>query len=325
MSEPFAPVASYGNVTGEYQALHEGAGMVRGYRSLLWVRGSDAVSFLDGQVSQDIAAMKPGAVARSFLLEPRGKLVALLWILRGDEDVGLITETTRVDESVEALNRFRFRVAAAIGEPVPLTELWGPAATTVLEAAGFSVRPREWVDAGGALVASLSESPTVVVIAGDKDDALVSAGAVPVGLLAATTVRIEWGEPVMGIDVDEATIPQESGLVDQSVSFTKGCYVGQELVARIDSRGRVNRHLRGLTVTENVIPSVGAAVELDGEAVGTVTSVGESLLLRAPIAMAMLRREVEPGSAVTVRWDGGRTTATVRELPMLPSAPDEQA
>lgn len=322
MSDLAAPVASYGDVTSEYRALHEGVGMVRGYRSLAWVRGSDAVGFLDGQLSQDIAAMKPGAVARSFLLEPRGKLVALLWLLRGNDEVGLITESDRIGETVEALNRFRFRVAATIGEPVPLTELWGPNSDSVLAAAGFAVRPGEWVDGGGVLTASLSETPRIIVTAGADDDELVSAGALPVGSLAATTARIEWGEPVMGVDVDEATIPQESGLVERSVSFTKGCYVGQELVARIDSRGRVNRHLRGLTITENVIPPVGAAVELGGEVVGTVTSVGESLVLRAPIAMAMLRREAEPGSPVTLRWDTGHTTATVRELPMVAGGSD---
>lgn len=317
MSDSLASVASYGDVTAEYQALHHGVGLVRGHRSLAWVRGSDAVSFLDGQLSQDVAAMRPGTVARSFLLEPRGKLVALLWVLRGDQEVGLITGSARVAETVEALNRFRFRVAATIEDPVPLIELWGPTATTVLAAAGFTVPPGEWVDDGSVLVASVSETPRIVVVAGLSDAALVTAGAVPVGSLASTTVRIEWGEPVMGVDVDEATIPQESGLVDRSVSFTKGCYVGQELVARIDSRGRVNRHLRGLTITENVIPPVGAAVELGDEVVGTVTSVGESLVLRAPIALAMLRREAEPGSGVTVRWETGHTTAIVRELPMV--------
>jgi folate-binding Fe-S cluster repair protein YgfZ len=104
--------------------------------------------------------------------------------------------------------------------------------------------------------------------------------------------------------------------VEASVSFTKGCYVGQELVARIDSRGRVNRRLVGLTMTSNVVPPVGARVVLDGEERGSVSSVGESLTLRAPVAMAMVRREVEDGGTVHVEWDGGGVEAVVRPLPL---------
>ena len=90
----------------------------------------------------------------------------------------------------------------------------------------------------------------------------------------------------------------------------------QELVARIDSRGHVNRRLAGLTIATNVIPPAGSAVMVDGERRGTITSVGESLALRAPVALAMLRREVGAGDLVSVEWDGGTTPATVHDLPL---------
>jgi folate-binding protein YgfZ len=146
--------------------------------------------------------------------------------------------------------------------------------------------------------------------------ALASSKVRPAGSIAATTVRIEAGEPLMGVDVDEKTIPQETGLTDVAVSFTKGCYLGQELVARIDSRGRVNRHLRGMTLVENVIPPEGAVVMAGDVEAGVITSVGESLTMRAPVALGILRREAEPGATVEIRWDGGAATAVVREVPL---------
>lgn len=309
--------ASFGDVTAEYQALHDGAGLVAGAYELVWVEGPDAVTFLDGQVTQDVAAVTPGAVARSLLLEPRGKMIAAHWLLRDDEAVGIVVDAGRAGVVIEALNRFRFRVNATVGpEVTPLLGLWGGNAVEVLQGVGLP-EPAGWSRHGDGLVVRAPTAFPGFVVAGIDPDALTAAGAHPVGVVAWTTVRIEMGEPVSGVDVDESTIPQESGLVDDAVSFTKGCYLGQELVARIDSRGRVNRHLRGLAVTENLIPPLGAEVTLGDRDLGTVTSVGESLRVGAPIAMALLRREAEPGATVAVTWEGGSTTAVVRELPMV--------
>jgi tRNA-modifying protein YgfZ len=307
--------ASFGDVTAEYLAVREGAAVVTGTRECLWVRGADAVTFLDGQLSQDIAGMAASTVARSFLLEPRGKLLALLWVLRGEDEVGLITDAGRGGVTLEALERYRFRVKAEIEAPQPVVEVWGPDAAAVLTRAELPV-PSGWASVGEAMVAATAAGLPRFAVGGVSVGALVEAGAVRAGGQAVTTVRIEMGEPVMGIDVDESTIPQESGLVPESVSFTKGCYLGQELVARIDSRGRVNRHLRGLVGTENVLPPEGADIVSGETIVGAIGSVGESLLVRAPIALGMVRREVEPGETVDLVWPGGRTTAVVRELPL---------
>ena len=167
------------------------------------------------------------------------------------------------------------------------------------------------------MVASMPLGPLPrYLVTGADPGRLEEAGAVPAGALAVDAVRIEAGEPIAGRDVDDATIPQEAGLVAESVSFTKGCYLGQELVARIDSRGRVNRHLRGIVVGDAVIPPIGAVLRMDGGEVGTLTSVAESLTVRAPIGLALVRREVEPGTAVEVAWPGGAARAEVRELPL---------
>jgi folate-binding protein YgfZ len=308
--------ASYGDVTAEYMALRTGAGLVRPGADLVWVRGPDAVSFLDGLLSQDIAGMAEGSIGRSFLLEPRGKLVELLWVLRGNDEVGLLAGPGRGPHLEGALQRFKFRVDAVLEAGGASAEVWGQGAAKALAQAALPI-PDGWARVGDNLVAAVPMAglPRYVVNRSGEAD-LESAGARPAGRIAATTVRIEAGEPLMGVDVDEKTIPQETGLTAASVSFTKGCYLGQELVARIDSRGRVNRHLRGLTLSDNVIPPEGAAVFAGDLEAGAITSVGESLTMRAPVALAILRREAEPDMTVEIRWDGGAATAIVREVPL---------
>ena len=137
---------------------------------------------------------------------------------------------------------------------------------------------------------------------------------------AYEVARIEAGVPVMGRELDESTIPAEAGVVDRSVSFTKGCYTGQELVARIDSRGgNVPRRLRGVVVGDgDAVPPVGAVVHADGKDVGVLTSVARSARLGAPVALAYVRRAVEPPAEVELRWDGGTAPARVLALPLVP-------
>lgn len=312
MSEP-----SFGDVTGEYLAIRRAAGLVTGAHEVLWVEGGDAVGFLDGMLSQHVAGMVPGEVARSFLLEPRGRLRAVLWLLGGEERVGLVCDAGRAAGVAGDLERFRFRVDAVIRrEARPVVEVWGPEAPAVLAAAGLG-EPGGWAEFDGALVASFPlPGLDRFLVAGCPQDRLVAAGARPAGALAATAVRVEGGEPRMGVDVDERTIPHETGLVPVAVSFGKGCYLGQELVARIDTRGHVNRLLRGVTLTENVLPPEGAALVSGDEEVGRITSVSESLSLRAPVGLGLVRREVEPGSGVVVVWNGGAAGAVVRALPL---------
>jgi folate-binding protein YgfZ len=133
--------------------------------------------------------------------------------------------------------------------------------------------------------------------------------------------RIEAGVPVGGREVTESTIAAEVGLVDRTVSFTKGCFTGQELVARLDARGsKVARRLCGLVVAGLVRPPVGSTVWTadGGHEVGTVTSVAWSERRGASVALATLHRRVEPPETVMVHWNGGEATADARPLPLLP-------
>lgn len=300
---------TYGDVTGEYRALRNDSALVEGTHDLISVVGSDAVSFLQGILSQDIEKMEMGSVARSFLLNPGGKLTALLWVLRGDEWVGVVSDAGLGALVAETLNYYRIRVKADVNvDDRSGWSLVGPTAADELE-----IGPG-WVDRNGSLLAAapMAELPRVIGF-GERPE-----GAVLAGQIAYTAVRVETGEPIMNVDVDEKTIPQETGLVGDAVSFSKGCYLGQELVARIDSRGHVNRHLRGVVLAENVLPPDGAEVWLGDRMAGTLTSVSESLGVMAPIALGLIRREVEPDNEVEVRWGDGRTlSAIVRELPLL--------
>ncbi len=143
-------------------------------------------------------------------------------------------------------------------------------------------------------------------------DALVGEGWPVAGPRAWEAFRIERGIPVQPADVDDSTIPQEAELERDAVSFTKGCFVGQELVCRIDSRGHVNRFLRRLVDLEGPSPSAGAEILRDGSTVGRVTSVAPEEL--ALVALGYVRREVEPGACVVVRSAAGLTDATVLTL-----------
>ncbi len=308
---------SYGDTTGEYLEVRHGAALVEGEHELVWASGRDSVGFLQDILSQELEERPVGDVSRSFLLSPQGKLRSLLWVMRGDEEVGMLTDAGTAQTVVSDLERLRIRVDVQLEtDERPVLELWGPHAERVLQTASLPT-PNGWARHEGALVVSLSLGGLPrFVIAGLAGSFLEQAGARRVGRLASTAVRIEAGEPRMGWDVDEKTIPQETGLVPEAVSFDKGCYLGQELVARIEARGHVNRVLRGVALAQNVFPPSGAEVVSGDRVVGTVGSVGESLTLRAPVALALLRREVPPGSDVEVRWVTGSARGVVRLLPL---------
>ena len=302
-------LSSHGDVTGEYQAIHNAAGLIEGVHGVVRVAGPDAESFLDSLLSQDLVGLADGKVVRSLLLGPRGKLRALLWVARFGEEFLLVADAAASATVVADLARFKLRVDLEIFPPEPVLDLVGPTSTGILATAGLGAPSR-------ALPAPLGKLPRFFIVGAAMPE-LVGAGARPVGRLASTAARVEMGEPIMGQDVDESTIPQEAGVVADSVSFTKGCYLGQELVARIDSRGHVNRHLRGVVLFENALPPEGAEVRAGDTIVGSITSIAESLEVGAPIGLGLIRREVEPGSGVEIRWPGGSATAQIRELPLI--------
>lgn len=243
---------------------------------LVWFSGPDAVRFLNDLISQEIGELEPGQVRRSMLLGARGKLDHLLWVLRGHDLVGLVTDEGRGEDLAATLGRYRIRVEVSVEpEPRPLWLVMGGEVT-----GGWS-GARD-----GPLEADLSwRTISRALVAGSRPD--LPEGSSEDHELA----RIASGEPRWGVDVDEGTIPQETGLVEASVDFDKGCFLGQEVVGRIHHRGHVNRHLRLLEGREGMTPGV---VTRAGIEVGAVTSVAGLL------GLGLIRREVSPGDLVLV-------------------------
>lgn len=300
-----------GDVTAEYLALRRAVAIATVPRDVLQVRGGDAVTFLQGQVSADVPAIPLGGWAWSLLLAPQGRLEAWVRLWRIADDTVLVDVDAGWGDAVVArLDRFRLRVDAAVEgrEDLRCLALRGPLAhdVDVSESDAAHVARFDWRGLPAVDLIGAGLRP--------PDD-------VPVASATATTnVRIEQGWPLMGRELTTELIPAEAGawLIDASVSFTKGCYTGQELVARIDSRGNhTPNRLLGVVLRENVLPPDGAPVRHDGDERGVLTSVGESLDLRAPVALALLHRSVDVGAEVDVVLPGGSVSARVVDLPML--------
>jgi folate-binding protein YgfZ len=272
-------------------------------RDVLLASGPDVVTYLQGQVSQDVAGLRVGASAWSFLLQPQGKVDAWLRITKLADDQLLLDVDGGFGAAVLArLERFKLRTKA---EFEALT--W---AGVALRGPDANELERVGDDPLGTGVAVLAGWPLVegVDLLGPADDVHVPEGAELVGPDELEALRIRLGVPRMGAELTEATIPAEAGqwVVDASASFTKGCYTGQELVARIDSRGgNVPRRIRVLELGAATTVPTGANVLSGDDKVGAVTSSAPG------VALASLARSVEPPASVELEWDGGSAPAEV--------------
>lgn len=285
-----------GSLREEEHALIEGSGAVVRDRDVVDVTGEQAVTFLDGQLSQDVGAIPVGKSAWSFVLQPQGKVVAWVRVtVLADDHVLLDVEPGFGEVLVERLNRFRLRVKADLdARRIEAVSVRGPGSTGVARPEGI-ILDGLWPSWPGWDHFESRSIPT---------------GALQCSGQSWEVARIRAGVPRNGADLTEKTIPAESGLVPLAASMTKGCYVGQELVARIDSRGHVNRHLRVLEV-DGDLPPAGAGLLADDAPVGSITSAAFSHLAGHPFALGYVRREVEPGSMVAVKWDRGEAKALV--------------
>lgn len=306
-----------------HAALTTGCGLLdRSELGKLALTGDQAGEFLGGQVSNDTQALAPGRGCYAALLDNKGHMQGDVRVLRSPDgaELLLVTERVALQALFDVLRRAIIGWRAELHKRTlqqGLLSLIGPQARAVsgADAAGLGAEEHDSAAAAIAgrdvLLVATDGGVDVVCAAEDTDAvaaALREAGATPVPEDAAEVDRIERGRPRYGVDLDSSVIPQEAGLNDRAVSFTKGCYVGQETVARLFYRGRPNRHLRGLRLGAPV--ARGTEVVAGEKAVGRVTSVADSPA-HGPIALAFVRREVEPGASVTV----GDTTATVVELP----------
>lgn len=273
------------------------------------VAGPDALSYLQGQVSQDLTGLAPGDSTETLVLSPQGKLDGYGRVVRtGDTTVAVVVDRG-LGEAMEArLRRFKLRVAAELGlTRVQAAILRGPGARPAAATATAAIVLD--VDYPGFSGCDL------------VDTAAALPDGVPAGDAAAfEAARIEAGLPVMGRELSGGTIPQEAGLVVRAVSLTKGCYTGQELVARLDARGsRVTRRLVGFVVRSGS-PAAGDAIAVGGKPVGQLTSVAYSPRTSCAVALGYLRREITVPARVDVAHSGSLLTAEAAELPLWRAA-----
>jgi folate-binding protein YgfZ len=294
----------------EHDLLRSSAGLVSRQRGVLLLEGSEVAEFLQGQVTNDVEALQAGQGCYAALLNHKGKMRADMRLLRGPDWVLLDTEPAGlpvISRTVQTYSIGRDVRGRDVTEERAILSLVGPGAREALD-----VTPPEeehaWVEGRHGLYVTTDVGLDVICAAEDAEAVREALGVEQVSEQAAECLRIEAGRPRHGIDADEDTIPQEAGLNERAVSFTKGCYVGQETVARLYYKGKPNRHLRGLRLSAPA--ATGDAIMLGDREVGRVGSTCVSPRF-GPIALALVRREASPGDTVEV---GGRT-AQVAELP----------
>ncbi len=297
----------------EYDLLVNDSGLVdRSDRGKLLLTGGEAAAFLQGQVTNDVEALVPGTGCYAALLTHKGKLRADMRILRGDDWLLIDTEPDALAvlaKTVKTYSIGRDVQARDVTSERLILSLLGPASRRRLETA-----PPEdehaFVEGERGLYVATDLGVDVVAPADVAGGLAHDLAVEPVSHAAAECLRIESGRPRLGLDMGEDTIPEEAGLNERAVDFEKGCYVGQETVARLHWRGKPNRHLRGLRLAATA--ATGDSVATDDRVVGSLGSVCVSPR-HGPIALAILRREVAPGDEVAVGEE--RSAAKVVDLP----------
>jgi tRNA-modifying protein YgfZ len=304
----------------QYRQLREECGLLaRDGRGVIAVTGPDGAEYLQGQITNDVEALGVGEGQYAALLDRKGHMQTDLRVLRiADEEILIDMEPQTKDAALRHLAMYSIgrdvKVADATEERA-LLSLIGPRAAEIASSPPLPEFANEAVAVAGieAVAVGTRDGIDLFCATDDRDRllaALIDAGAVEVSPEAVEIVRVEAGVPRFGAEMDAGTMPAEAAIVEQAVSFTKGCYIGQETVARLHYKGKPNRHLRGLKLSGAAAP--GAPLRLGEKEVGTLGGAVVSPAL-GPIGLAIVRREAQPGAQLSVGEDG--VTAEVVALP----------
>ncbi|MGO9495900.1 MAG: YgfZ/GcvT domain-containing protein [Solirubrobacteraceae bacterium] len=317
-------MASLDTLATDYRTITEACGLLdRSERGKLALTGGDARSFLQGQVTNDVEGLADGAGCYSAFLTPKGKMLGDLRILAAGDELLLDTERVALQGLFNMIRRFSIGYDVELHKRTlerGLLSLVGPDAAVVAGAGSLPLDEHAHsvieIPGSGVVARAIRTDVGVDLLCSAEDvdalrAALADAGTPVVADAAVECLRVEHGRPRYGIDLDDSVIPQEAGLNERAVSFTKGCYVGQETVARLYYRGKPNRQLRGVLLSGPA--STGAELSFEGRVVGRLASVAVSPRF-GPIGLALVRREAPPGSTVAVA-DGGDVVGEVTELP----------
>lgn len=337
-------VLHYGDALAEHAALRGGAGVIDlSFRGRLCVLGADRARFLNGQVTNNVKDLKPGTGCYAALTTNKGKLQGDLNILCLADELLLDFEPGLTAKFTERLERFVVADDVQFMNVAPhygLLSVQGPRSAEVVSAMGlFGALPGNAFGSVKASDATLGELylanlPRAGMAGFDLFVPLAAMGAVADKLIAAAKqvggcvcgwealemARIKAGIPRFGADMDETNLPQEAGIETRAVSFTKGCYIGQEVINRIRSFGQVSRALRGLRLPDDLpaLPAHGDKLLHGGKEVGQITSAVKSPTLRANIALGYVRKECNAiGTELTLRHAAGEWPVKIVPVPFV--------
>lgn len=303
----------------EYQAVRRQAGLIDcSAWGVVEVRGADRVAFLHNLLTQDIKTLASGAGCEAALVTPAAKLLADMVVFADADAHWLLALRRRVDTILKTLERYLITEDVALQDRTTthaIVALQGPASQEMVkELPGRSAR---------VVAYSITGSPGLLILMPADQSAtlqadLVSRGVPRVGPEALNVLRLEAGIPWYGVDMDESNLLPETGLEARAVSQTKGCYVGQEVMARLAAHGSVSRKLMGLVCEGNDVPAAKDPILKDAERVGEITSACFSPALKRPIALGYVKRPCyEVGNRVLVQQAGREISATLVKLPFL--------
>jgi folate-binding protein YgfZ len=330
-----------------YDAARGGAAVLeRGGRGKIAVAGDDRKTYLHAMLTNDIATLQPGAGCYAAYLTPQGRMITDLRVFEVGDMTLLEMDEAQAATVVEKLDAFVFTEDVKLGD---LTSVFGelrvvgPSAASVVASALGTISTgaiASWPEFANARVSFDGEVVLLAVsrelgvpgfdlfverpVVGRLGAALRSAGAAALSDSAAETLRIEAGTPLFGTDMDGETIPLEAGIESRAISFTKGCYPGQEVIVRVVHRGggRVAKRLVGLAVSGDAVPQAGDLLRAGDREVGKIRSAVWSPGLGRPIALGYAHRDfTEPGTALQIDRAGTMLAAAVARLPFVEWGP----
>jgi folate-binding protein YgfZ len=324
------PRADFGDVRAEFRALVSSSGVYeRSVRAKIALTGSDRVRWLNGMVTNNIRDLEPGRGVYAFLLNPQGHILGDLYAYNRGESLLVDTDQAQVEKILAVFDKYIIMddvEVANISDQWSAIGITGLKSREALQAAGFGVpelKPLQFVEITW-------QQTTVTLVRGDNPqvkafelwlapgdtervyEALTEAGAKPIGTRALELLRIAAGIPRYGVDIRERDLPQETEQ-ERALNFSKGCYVGQEIVERIRSRGQVRRKFTGFEIAGQ-LPAGGSKIQAEGKEVGEITSAASLPTAGGErrLALGYIRREVAiPGKQV----EAGGSAATVANLP----------
>jgi len=329
-SPEWAPLAlDFGDSAAEYAAAKQTAAVFDlSDRTQIEVTGSDRVEFLHNFCTNDIKKLSPGEGCEAFVTSVKGRVLGHVFVFAGPQSLWIDSVPGQQENLLAHLERYIITddvVLAARTDEWPTLFVSGPSSEELLSQCGipaadmglgdnrlveesFGVARVDWLDQPGFVLGLPKDRMREVW------NRVTEAGIRPAGAAAFHTLRIEAAFPWYGIDVTDGNLPQEVARTERAISFTKGCYLGQEPIARLDAMGHVNRELRGLRLATGPMPSPDSAIRNvdDGAEIGSVTSAARISDDAPPVALGYLRSQyVQHGTNVTVDVDGIPISATV--------------